>query len=253
MIRSTQLQSKQTHCQHHSPQVPPNNSPPAYAPSAGPQSFNGFGAAQHGNALCDLSQGWQQFAGSSNPSQTRVAVIDDFNTAHGGQVASALQQNGADTLNFNIGQSGTSRSASIATSLQDIARRLDSGEKIDAVNLSQQDFAGDQNSQAIQQAISYIQSRHGVPVVVAAGNGGPNRVNRLASGASLVAANASRGSDVLDPNSSVGNIAQSADTSSIASALVAARAGQLRSQGLDLNSIVSNLQNQARFQGGALD
>lgn len=198
-----------------------------------------------------LNQNWQGIGGQQG-GRPRVAVIDDFQTGHGFRMEQTLNGSGADTLRFNTNQPGANRTTMIANALQDVAARLDRGEKVDAISLSQQDFGVGPDTGRIQQLMQYIQQRHGVPVVVAAGNAGPGAQNQLANGAALVASNAAPGSDFRDPNSGLGNILQAAPTTSDAAALVAARAAALRNQGLGLQSIVAGLQQQANFEGGAL-
>lgn len=211
-----------------------------------------------------LNQNWQgigggapagaqfgQAGGGQAGGRTRVAVIDDFQSGHGQRMEQTLNQSGADTLRFDVSQGGN-RTTMIANALQDVAARLDRGEDVDAISLSQQDFGTGPDTARIQGLMQYIQQKHGVPVVVAAGNAGPNGRNQLANGAALVASNAAPGSDFLDPNSGLGNILQAAPTTSDAAALVAARAAQLRNQGFGLQNIVGSLQQQANFEGGAL-
>src|SRR5690606_18272449 len=122
--------------------------------------------------------------------RTRVAVIDDFQSGHGFRMEQTLNQSGADTLRFNVNVPGANRTTMIANALQDVAARLDRGEDVDAISLSQQDFGAGPDTARIQQLMQYIQQRHGVPVIVAAGNAGPGARNQLANGAALVASNA---------------------------------------------------------------
>ncbi len=210
------------------------------------QNWQGIGGGAPGGAQFGGGQAGQ------TGGRTRVAVIDDFQSGHGQRMEQTLNQSGADTLRFNVNQPGANRTTMIANALQDVAARLDRGEDVDAISLSQQDFGAGPDTARIQQLMQYIQQKHGVPVVVAAGNAGPNARNQLANGAALVASNAAPGSDFLDPNSGLGNILQAAPTTSDAAALVAARAAQLRNQGFGLQNIVSGLQQQANFEGGAL-
>ncbi|MCA9791617.1 MAG: hypothetical protein KC910_07465, partial [Candidatus Eremiobacteraeota bacterium] len=71
-----------------------------------------------------LSTGWQNFGGLDPNQHTRVAVLDDFNSAHGFEMESALNRNGADTLRLNVNRQGQSRTAGIAASLEEVAARL---------------------------------------------------------------------------------------------------------------------------------
>lgn len=198
-----------------------------------------------------LHQGWQDFAG-----KPKVAVLDDFTVrnahTHGDEMALALRKSGADVLSINVAQGG-SRQNNIARGLQDVIARLDRGERIDAVNLSQQAFTGGADAERIRLSIEEIQTRFGVPVVVAAGNSGPDKANKLARSAALVAQNATPGTDKLSAKAGPGNILQEADSTSMATALVAARAARLHSRGWGMADIVAGLRQQARREGGALN
>ena len=195
-----------------------------------------------------LAQGWSDFAG-----RPRVAVIDDFNGSHGKSMANAIRMAGADALEVNVAEGAKKRTTSIADALQNLSARLDRGERIDAVNLSQQAFQDSPDAERIQQAIKYIQARHGVPVVVAAGNSGPDKTNVLSRGAALVAENAVRGTDKTSTKSGKGNILQEASSTSMATALVSAQAAILHRRGWGVKNVVSQLQQEARREGGALN
>ena len=129
-----------------------------------------------------------------------VAVLDDFSGpgSHGEEIAGLIENGDPEggaigTLRYNV-NGGGDVSANIAGSLGDVARRVAQGEKVDAVNLSQQSFQASGSSQAVRDRIAQLQQL-GVPVVVSAGNGGPGQQNPLAGGAALVVENSARGSE----------------------------------------------------------
>jgi len=217
----------------------------AARPAVTPASVNEQGPS---SSHRKLEKGWAEFAG-----RPRVAVLDDFNGKHGKAMSNAIRMAGAETLDVNVAEGAKTRTASIADALQDLSRKLDRGERIDAVNLSQQAFQDSPDAERIRQSIQYIQARHGVPVVVAAGNSGREKTNVLGRGAALVAENAVRGTDQLSSKSGQGNILQEASSTSMASALVSAQAAILHRRGWGVKNIVSQLQQDARREGGALN
>ncbi len=178
----------------------------------------------------NLNAGWQGVAGGGDPAgRPVVAVLDDFNSSHGGEIAGIIQRGGADTLNLNVNNGGD-RVAGISAGLDNVLARLEKGQSIDAVNLSQQALSDGMENEQVRQKIQEIQSR-GVPVVVAAGNGGNNT---LARGAAFSVSNGSS-------NSGQGNIqAQGAQTSQ-ATASVAAEAAKLHKQGASITQTQQQL------------
>jgi hypothetical protein len=177
--------------------------------------------------------------GSAFNGTLRIAQIDDFNSAHGDQVAGVLKQGGADgglggkvdLLQFNVNEGGPNKVANINNALRTIIARVQQGEKIDAVNLSQAGSgpATQETSALVDQLISM-----GIPVAVAAGNNGPNVVNGMA-GANSFNVQSTGG------NSGRGNVTANGPTTSIATANLAPILAMLRAQGLSIAQIRSTL------------
>lgn len=213
-----------------------------------------------------LAQGWQNFGG--NP--VRVAVIDDFVAEgngfnHGQNIDQIITSGGAvvagqinqaqpniQTVQFNIDDGGN-RNQNILASLNQIAQRASRGERFDAINLSQQDFAASGDTQAITAAIANLQNNFGIPVVVAAGNDGADSRNQLAGTAAFVVENSTLGQDGRADTSGVGNIRAEGEFTSQATANVTSRVAQLRSQGYSFQQIQNMLVSEAQREGGSLD
>lgn len=151
----------------------------------GPSSFDPCYAQQvSSGGIQGAQQLGQQFNGivGGNPN---VAVVDDFSSGsgHGQRMAGTIQQgSGAGTSGFDINNSG-----GVSRALDGVIAAAQNGQHFDAVNLSQQNFQASQETAAVQQRIQVLQSM-GIPVVVAAGNAGPNNTNQYAQGAAFVAA-----------------------------------------------------------------
>ena len=205
-------------------------------------------------AFHTLGQGWQGFAGDG---VVRVAVIDDFVAEQGGfnhgeNIDGIITSNGAQTVRFNI-DNGGNRNQNMAAALQQIAARAANGEQFDAVNISQQDFQANGNTEAVNRGIQLLQNNFGIPVVVAAGNNGANNANVLASGAAFVVENSALGQEGRAETSGVGNIRSEGEFTSQATANVSARVAQLKEQGLSPQQIQAALQAQAQEEGGSLN
>ncbi len=207
--------------------------------------------------------------------QVTVAVIDDFSADgsggsafnHGQTMRSIIENGGSinqgavaqnappiNTLNYHIDTgNGGDRSEWVLNALNDIHQRLNLGLDIDAVNISQQDFENSDNNQRINAMINLIQSNFGVPVVVAAGNEGPESNNVLANGALFRVENSAPGSDQRTDSSGIGNIRSEGAFTSQATANVSARAAQLRDLGYSLSQIEFIIQREAFNEGGSLD
>lgn len=172
-----------------------------------------FGAIQQQAAggLQGAQQLGRQFGGMVGPT---VAVIDDFNSNHGNQVAGIVQNGGANTLRFDV-NSGGSRDQGVLNALDNVIGAVQSGQRVDAVNLSQQNFQASATTGAIQQRIGLLESM-GVPVVVAAGNNGGGAANQYAGNASFVV-------ESNGPGSGRGNVRGAGNTTSEAAASVAAQ------------------------------
>lgn len=187
-----------------------------------------------------------------------VAVIDDFSRpgSHGDQIASLIENGDPDggairTMRYNIANGGDLTS-NIAGSLDDVLRRVQNGQKVDAVNLSQQNFQASGSSQALQDRIARLQEA-GVPVVVAAGNGGSGQQNQLARGAAFVVENSNRGSENRAQSSGTGNIRAEGQFTSQAAATVSARVAKAHSQGASPQQINQTVRAQAAQEGGSLN
>ncbi len=201
------------------------------------------GARQLGDAFAGL-------LGAGGPT---VAVLDDFSQAggHGDEIAGIIAGGGATAAKYNI-NTGGDIAGNIANSLSGVISRVQNGAHIDAVNLSQQMFENNGNSQAVQQRIAQLQSM-GIPVVVAAGNGGPGQRNSLANGAAFQVENSARGSEARAGSSGVGNIRSEGAFTSQATANVSVQAARAHSQGQNLQQIQQTVQQQAAAQGGSLN
>lgn len=191
------------------------------------------GAQQLGQQFNGIVGGNQNGGGnrnSGNSGAPTVAVVDDFSQSnHGREMSSTIQQNGVGTAGFDVKQGGVSRA------LDGVINAAQRGQHFDAVNISQQDFQASQETGAVQQRIQVLQQM-GIPVVVAAGNGGPNQTNQLAVGADFVAA--SRSAD-----SGRGNVFGFGGTTSFAAANVASAVAKMHSQGLNVNQMRANFNN----------
>ena len=208
-----------------------------------------------------LSSAWQ----GSRDGTTRVAVIDDFATSHGSEIDGIIRSGGAppagnsqsgnpniETVRFNINNGGN-RTRNIANSLDQVARLAAQGQHFDAVNISQQDFANNNDTAAVRQKIDFLQREFGIPVVVAAGNNGNGVRNALAGSAAFVVENSTRGSNFRAAGSVGGNVRSEGRFTSQAAANVTARVAQLREMGFSFSQIQGLLQREALAEGGSLD
>lgn len=119
----------------------------------------------------------------------QVAVIDDFVAEkdgfnHGQEIASIIEESGARTQRFNIDRPGGDRTSLISSALDTLIAQVSRGQRVDAVNISQQDFQASATTARINRQVDLLESL-GVPVVVAAGNE-PGKVNELARTADIV-------------------------------------------------------------------
>lgn len=157
--------------------------------------------------------------------QVNVAVIDNFeNDAngfnHGQEITNTILNGGSnaelagkiDVQQFNVAGQGEE---GIANALQQILTNVQNGERLNAVNISLQDFVPDQFTDQIRNTITEL-SKAGVPVLVAAGNEGINNTNLLGGDGALVVQSTTNGQ--LNPNSGPGNIQSEGDTTSFATA-----------------------------------
>ncbi len=173
------------------------------------------GAQQIGQNLQSMIQSGGSVSGTSGgggKGGANVVVIDDFNSSHGQEISQQIASGGVNTQNLNIGGQGDG-AGRIASALDSVIAQVSQGGSVDAVNISQQNFNTNQNTQAVQQKIAQLQAM-GVPVVVAAGNEGKGNKNQLAGTAAYVVENGSA-------NSGAGNIRAQGDGTSQAAANVA--------------------------------
>ncbi len=209
------------------------------------------GQAQEGmNGARQLGDAFAGLLGSGGPT---VAVLDDFSQAggHGDQIAGMIASDGATAAKYNI-NTGGDLAGNIANSLSGVISRVQSGAQVDAVNLSQQMFRSSGNSEAVQQRIAQLQAM-GIPVVVAAGNGGPGQQNTLARGAALQVENSNRGSEARAGSSGTGNVRSEGTFTSQATANVSVQAARAHQQGQSVQQIQQTVQQQAAAQGGSLN
>lgn len=208
-------------------------------------------AGQAREALSGARQLGDAFAGiMGGPT---VAVLDDFSQAggHGDEIAGIIQGGGVNAAKFNIAGGGD-LSGNIANSLGQVIAAAQSGRQVDAVNLSQQSFQASGNSDAVQQRIAQLQAM-GIPVVVAAGNGGPGQQNTLARGAAFQVENSARGSEARAGGSGAGNIRSEGAFTSQATANVSVQAAKAHASGQNVQQIQQTVQQQANAQGGSLN
>lgn len=208
-------------------------------------------AGQAQEALTGARQLGDAFAGIlGGPT---VAVLDDFSQAggHGDEIAAIIQGGGVNAAKFNVAGGGD-LAGNIANSLGDVIGRVQRGQQVDAVNLSQQMFQSSGGSEAVQQRIAQLQAM-GVPVVVAAGNGGPGAQNSLARGAAFQVENSARGSEGRANGSGAGNIRSEGAFTSQAAANVSVQAAKAHASGQNLQQVQQTVQQQANAQGGSLN
>ena len=193
--------------------------------------------------------------GNSNPNQITVAQIDNFETDntgfnHGVEIANTINRGGGDPalagqinlVQFGVGQGDVAVPRDTASALQEILNRIINGQDIDAVNMSLQDFNSDGNTAKVQELIRKLTER-GVPVLVAAGNNGPQAVNQLAGPGALVIESTTQG--IRNPNSGIGNLSANAETTSFATANVSPVIARMINSGMTLQQIFALIQ-----QGG---
>lgn len=217
----------------------------------------GAAAAQAAGGLGGAQQLGAAFEGMLRGDVPNVAVIDDFSRpgSHGDEIANIIANGdpagqGINTLRLNIANGGDLNS-NIAGALDQVLRQVQNGGHIDAVNLSQQNFNG--GSQAIEDRIRALQQA-GVPVVVAAGNGGPGQQNGLARGAALVVENSARGSEGRSNTSGVGNVRAEGQFTSQATATVTAQAARAHANGAtNVQQVQQQVQQKAQAEGGSLN
>ena len=155
-------------------------------------------------------------AASTKPT---VVEIDNFVTDsqgfnHGEQVAKTINANN-DINVIKMDISSGDGYANVSNALDQVLARLKNGERIDAVNLSQQAYTENAKAAEIRAKLDQIAAM-GVPVDVAAGNDGPNQTNVLVSAHSFSVASTTNG--VVNASSGKGNVNAEASTTSFAAA-----------------------------------
>jgi hypothetical protein len=163
------------------------------------------------------------------PGKAKIAVIDDFNSnqngfQHGTEVSNAASSAAGGAEIQRLPGSG---SANIASSLRQVLNNARSGNKVDVVNISQ--FVTG-NQQEIQGLIQQLR-QEGIPVVVAAGNNGPNQRNGIGGGSALTATNGTN-------QSGPGNVRGNGRTTSFAAADISGRLAQLIASGTPVEQAI---------------
>ncbi|MEW6278504.1 MAG: hypothetical protein AB1758_07785, partial [Candidatus Eremiobacterota bacterium] len=227
----------------------------------------------------DLQAGWKGYL--KDEDELVIAVIDDFapetdeaNTApdgshfnHGKTIEHIIREGGAAangsvsseeplqirTITYNVDNPGQQRVDGIRLALEDVLARVKAGEPIDAVNISQQALSDFDGSEEVDQILRTLQDDYGVPVVVAAGNGGPGASNRLAREAAIVVENSEYGKETRASSSSAGNVRSEGAFTSQATANAVVRAAQFQDMGMTPPQILQFLLAEARLEGGSLD
>jgi hypothetical protein len=240
------------------PTALPGQSPLAAAalPLANPQAmasmFNPL--AGYGNAMSNISSSIsmmiantiRRFSTPAAPSTTqrstatgggagrpKIVQIDDFSTDrngfnHGQEIAKTLNSDGnVDLQQYDVSRGGN-RLTNISNALDDVIARVQNGETVDAINISLQDLDNSPISQQIRNKIDQLSSL-GVPVAVAAGNGGPGARNALTTNTSFNVASTTNG--VRNNNSGVGNVQAEGRTTSFATANLARQLAEKHAQG----------------------
>lgn len=175
----------------------------------------------------------------------KVAVIDQFQPDstgfnHGESITNTIAAGGSDsrlsgrvsTLKYDV--AGNNSTGRIADALKDVAERVKRGEVIDAVNVSQQDFSDNFQTQRVRQAVQELISL-GVPVAIAAGNGGPNMVNQLTTGDAFIVSSAQNGQ--INADSGRGNVVSEGRSTSFATANLTPTLASLKASGLSISQI----------------
>jgi len=179
-------------------------------------------------------------AADTNP---RVAVIDNFEDDgtgfnHGAEMDNTIAAGGAvGTLDINMANMNGSVEQRIDAALKDVLARKQAGEDIDVVNLSQ--FVGNRSAttESIRQTMDQLGAL-GVPVVVAAGNFGPNERNVLGDSANaIVVENVVNGA--VSNQSGQGNAQFNGRTTSFATAGLSSQIAQRLAQGQSLAQIMA--------------
>jgi hypothetical protein len=179
---------------------------------------------------------------AASDGKLNIAQIDDFSTDqsgfnHGREIAKTLNPDGnSNLLQFNI--AGGDRMQNISNALDDVLAKVQSGQRVDAVEIPQVSANDGPAAQAIRDKIEQL-TQAGVPVIIAAGNNGPNQHNFLETDHSFNVENVVNGK--VSAQSGQGNIRANGRTTSFASANLALQVARLRSQGESVAQIFNRL------------
>jgi methylmalonyl-CoA mutase cobalamin-binding subunit len=204
------------------------SAPATKAPAAKPAAAGTPGNAGNAGAAATPSPQPAQRA----PGKAKVAVIDDFNSnqngfQHGTEVSNAASSAAGGAEIQRLPGTG---SANIASSLRQVLNNARSGNKVDVVNISQ--FVTG-NQQEIQGLIQQLR-QEGIPVVVAAGNNGPNQRNGIGGGSALTATNGTN-------QSGPGNVRGNGRTTSFAAADISGKLAQLIASGTPVEQAIRQM------------
>jgi hypothetical protein len=179
---------------------------------------------------------------SAGNGRLTIAQIDSFTgTTHGQEIANVLKNGGGDSslagkvdlIQFDIAKNGNT-SQNINDALQSVIQQVQSGTKIDAVNMSLQDFQASATSKQTSALVDQLAAL-GVPVAVAAGNSGPGQVNQLEGNNSFNVQSATNGQ--INATSGKGNVTANGQTTSFATANLAPVLAAKHAQGLSVAQI----------------
>jgi hypothetical protein len=185
-------------------------------------------------------------AGAST-GRLRIAQIDTFTgSTHGQEIANTLRSGGGDPslagkidlLQFDIANGNGGTSQNINNALQNIVQRVQSGEQIDAVNMSLQDFSNGAQEQQTRALVDQLAAL-GVPVAIAAGNNGPNQQNQLGGANTFNVQSATNGQ--INATSGRGNVTADGQTTSFAAANLAPVLAAKKAQGQTIGQIRASL------------
>jgi hypothetical protein len=177
----------------------------------------------------------------------RIAQIDSFSVEHGSAIAETLEMGGSDgtlagkvdVLKYDIGNGSEQK---LNEALSNIIARVDSGESINAVNISLQDFVSSQQTRTTRALVDQLAAK-GIPVAIAAGNRGPEGDNQLEGINTFNVQSSTNGQ--VNASSGLGNITSEGPDTSFATANLTPTLALLHAQGYSLNEIRTILAAQA--------
>jgi hypothetical protein len=186
----------------------------------------------------------------NDQSKITVAQLDTFftdNTGfnHGRDIAATIRQGGAtpqlagdiDLLQYRVDGNGplaATMANNTANALQDVVKRVKNGQDIDAVNMSLQDFNPSAGAGQVRSLVQQLIQMN-VPVLVAAGNAGPQMVNQLTTPSALVVQSATNGR--RNANSGIGSIQGESSSTSFATAGLSPRIAAMANSGMTVQQI----------------